>query len=175
MRDNAHDRASHILIGGRSPQGRRLLDVEAGGDVPVQWIMRRGLIGDDIGDEPTPCEGGKYVGTVPDQAHRQRRADALGCFTPGERFVERRRGTIEVTGLEPALHAGRVHLDGEAYPVVHRGREGLRTAHAAEPARDDETPAQGSTEVAARYGAEGLVSALQDALRTDVDPRASRH
>jgi hypothetical protein len=59
--------------------------------------------------------------------------------------------------------------------AVHGGGEGLGAAHAAEAAGDDERPRSVAAEVLARAGGEGLVGALHDALRADVDPRAGGH
>src|SRR5205814_341492 len=82
---------------------------------------------------------------------------------------------IEVAGVQAALDAGRVDVDAEEGGGVHGGGQRLGAAHAAE-ARGQHQPAgEGAAEVAAGAGGEGLVGALEDALRADVDPRAGGH
>ena len=56
-----------------------------------------------------------------------------------------------------------------------RRRERLRAAHAAEPRRQDPAPGEIAAVVLAAHLDEGLVGALHDALRADIDPRARRH
>ena len=77
--------------------------------------------------------------------------------------------------LDPALDARRVALDADRDAVVHRHRERLRAAHAAEAGGQRDGPGQRAAELLVGDRREGLVGALQDALGADVDPRAGRH
>ena len=93
--------------------------------------MRRGLIGDHVGNETALHERGEHVGAIADQPDRQGCAATLGIGAPGERFVHRGGGPVEVAAVQAPLHAGRIDLHREADAVVHRGGEGLRAAHPA--------------------------------------------
>src|SRR5262249_53344447 len=93
-----------------------------------------------------------------------------------KRVVEIRGDLVEVLRLETALDAMGIDLDAQESGPVHRRRERLRPAHPAEPGGEDE-PAREviCTKMRTTGGRKRLVSALQDALRTDVDPRAGGH
>ena len=83
---------------------------------------------------------------------------------------------VEVARLHPAPGPRRVHLHAEEDRAVHRGRQGLRAAHATEPAGEHEPSGQViRAEVGPAGLGERLVGALQDPLRADVDPRARGH
>ena len=69
----------------------------------------------------------------------------------------------------------RVALDGEARGAGHHGGQRLRAAHAAEPGGQDPLALQVAAIMLAAGLDEGLVGALHDALRADIDPRAGRH
>ena len=78
--------------------------------------------------------------------------------------------------LDAAGDARRVDIHADRDAVVHRDRERLRAAHAAEPAGEGDRAGEGAVELSsAAHGREGLERALQDALRADVDPRAGGH
>ena len=82
---------------------------------------------------------------------------------------------VEIARLEPHLDARRLAFDGDHRGAGHGGGERLRAAHAAK-ARGQEPFALeiAAIMLAADFG-EGLVGALHDALRADIDPRARRH
>ena len=73
------------------------------------------------------------------------------------------------------LDARGIDLDRQADAAVHRHRERLRAAHAAEAGGHHEPSLQGAAEVLAGAFGERLVGPLQDALRADVDPGAGGH
>ena len=137
--------------------------------------MRGGLVGDEV--EPLagrrPC--GLDLGRVADERDRGR----VTIAGRGPRPVERLRGVVrqqvDVPDLEAAARSRLVDLDGQADPLVHRDRQRLGAAHAAETSRQGDGPAQGPAEMLASRLGEGLVGALQDALGPDVDPRPRGH
>ena len=67
------------------------------------------------------------------------------------------------------------HLHAEEGAPVHGRGERLGPAHAAQPRAHDDPPGERAAEVLPRQFGEGLVGALQDPLRADVDPRPGRH
>ena len=69
----------------------------------------------------------------------------------------------------------RIAFDGEAAGAGHDRGQRLRAAHAAEPAGQDPVALEVAAIVLAAGLDEGLVGALHDALRADIDPRAGRH
>ena len=68
-----------------------------------------------------------------------------------------------------------IAFDRQAAGAGHDGRQRLRAAHAAEPGGQDPLALEVAAIVLAAGLDEGLVGALNDALRADVDPRAGRH
>ena len=82
---------------------------------------------------------------------------------------------VEVAGLQAALDSARVAFDGEHRGAGHGGGQGLRAAHAAQSAGEDPAAGQIAAEVFLARLDEGLVGALDDALRADVDPGAGGH
>ena len=120
-------------------------------------------------------ELGKEVRRVPDEPDREGRSLLHRLLGPAQCLVERGGRLVEIARLEPPLHARGIHFDREADALVHRDRQRLRAAHAAEPRRERPAPAQGLAAEAPRRGREGLVRSLENPLRADVDPRPGRH
>src|SRR5581483_7674721 len=94
---------------------------------------------------------------------------------PAERLVEVVGLAVEITRLDPALDPRRVDLHAERHPAVHGDGERLGSAHPAETARQRDRALEAPAEALARRLGEGLVRALEDPLRADVDPGARRH
>ncbi len=84
-------------------------------------------------------------------------------------------GDVEIAGAQAELDARRPALDRQHRGAGHGRRQRLRAAHAAEARGQDPAAVQRAAVVAAAHLDEGLVGALHDALRADVDPRAGRH
>jgi hypothetical protein len=93
----------------------------------------------------------------------------------GEGFIERVGHHVAVAGFYALADARRVYFNAQKSGAVHSGSQGLGSAHAAKSAGDHQASGQRSAEVLAGGGGERLVSALQDALRADVDPTAGGH
>ncbi len=100
---------------------------------------------------------------------------SLGRGRPAQRIVNVVRGHVEVAVLDPAGDPRRVAVDDDRHAAVHGDREGLGTAHAAQPGGQRDRAGQRSPEPFRRHGRERLVGALQDALGPDVDPRSGGH
>src|SRR5205823_2166028 len=82
---------------------------------------------------------------------------------------------VEVAGAQAKVDARLAAFDDERHGAREARRERLRAAHAAEAGTDDPAAGEIAAIVLARRFGEGLVGALHDALRADVDPRASGH
>src|SRR5690606_28508171 len=82
---------------------------------------------------------------------------------------------VDVTGPQAEIDARLPAFDGQRTGTGEACGERLGTAHAAEPGGDDPAPLQAAAVVLAPHLDEGLVGALHDALRADVDPRAGSH
>ena len=144
-------------------------------DITVQRIVRRRLVGHDVGREAAARERGEDVGRVALERHGSGHAILLPALDALERLVEVVGALVDIARREPALDSGAVDLDHERNPAVHRDGERLGPTHAAEASRDDQPAGQAAPEVAPRELRERLVGALQDALRADVDPAAGGH
>ena len=109
----------------------------AGRQIAVDRIVRRGLIGDDVGPDAAPHEFGEDLGGVAEQADRDRLPFPAGALDDRERLVEARRLRVEIAGAQPRLDAARLAFDREQGRAGHGRRERLRPAHAAEAAGQD--------------------------------------
>src|SRR5437016_2410063 len=167
--------AAQVLRGIAPTQLGRLRHREPRRDVPVQGIVSRRLVGEDVGGEAAARQLRHHLGAVANQTDRQRPAGSPRLVAPAQRFVDRGRGPVEVAGVEATLDACRVDFDDEADGVVHRRCQGLCAAHPAEPAGQHDAAPEGAVEVAPRHRPERFVRALQNPLRADVDPRARGH
>src|SRR5205814_2387356 len=125
VRRDARRRPLHVRLGTAAPQRRRRRERQPARDVAVEWIVRRRLIGHDIGNLATPYQLGEHLGAIAHEPDRERPALSLGLLAPAQGLVKGGGGPIEVAGLEATLHARGVDFDGEADALVHRGRERL--------------------------------------------------
>ena len=133
------------------------------------------LVGDDVDRRVHRGEQRHDVGRVAEDADRQALATIARVDRQTQRLLDILDADVEVSMLDPALDPGRVDLDTERDPVVHRDGQRLRAAHAAEPRGQRDRSRQRAAESLRRDRGERLVGALQDALRADVDPGARRH
>ena len=175
MAGHARARTTDILLRIALAQPRRFVQREAGRQVAVERIVRRGLVGGRVRYHAARHELGMHRRRVADEPDAQRAAGGDRLATPGQRLVERARHAIAVARLHAPPDARLVHLDRQAHAAVHRDRERLGAAHAAEPGGDDEAPGERALEVPVGALRERLERALHDALGADVDPRARRH
>ena len=100
---------------------------------------------------------------------------AFAPRAPRDRGVEIGGLLVEVARRDAPRDAVTVDVDAQRHAAVHRDRERLRAAHAAEPGGERDRARERAAEAPAGDLGEALVGALQDALRADVDPRAGRH
>ena len=152
------------------------VDVEPDGDVPGQRIVRSRLIGDEVEGLSAPRELRHDFRGISEQADRQRPTLLGRSPNASERVVDGVDGFVEVARVQAALNPRGIDLDAEHRGSGHRPGKRLRSAHAAEPRRQDR-PAREvrRSEVLLAGGGEGLVGALEDPLGADVDPAPGRH
>ncbi len=127
------DGPDHVFLRFLGAQADRVLEGDAGRHVPVQLVVRRGLVRDQVRLDPALRQRGQHLGGVSHETDRERRLRAHRVLDPAERVFHRRGRAVQVARRQPPLDPGRVHVDREAYPLVHGDRERLGAAHAAEP------------------------------------------
>src|ERR1019366_5847034 len=91
------------------------------------------------------------------------------------RLIEACRLYIKVARLEALRDSARLAFDREHRCSGHRRSERLRTAHAAEPCRQNPLPREIPAIVAPTQFHERFVGSLHDALRANVDPGSRGH
>src|SRR6185503_4121352 len=143
--------------------------------VAVERIMCGCLIGQDVGYDTTTYELWEHISCVAFETYRSRHLVAAPGGERLQRLVEIRCGRVEISRLETTRDATWINFNHQCRRAVHRRGERLRATHAAETGGDDNPSTQGAAEMAMRSGGESLVSALQNALCTDVNPAAGRH
>ena len=173
---HAREGALLVLHWIADPQLRRFLHGHPRRDVSIQWIVRRGLVGQQIRPDPAPYQLGEHLGGVADHADALAPAIFQAAGDLGQALLERGREPIEISLLDPPPRARGIHLHAEEGGAAHRRRQRLRAAHASQPGADHQAAGEVvGAEVLPPGRGEGLVGALQDALRPDVDPRPGRH
>ena len=173
-----HAGEAPLLVPGRiaRPQLRGRLERKGRRDVSIQWIVRGGLVRDQIRLHSPAHELRQDLSRVP---HHSDRAPFAALHRPlrfAQRFVERRRERVQISLLHAPLRACPVDFDADEHGAAHRRRKRLRPAHSAEPGADHQPPGEiVRPEVLPPRRRERLVGALQDSLGADVDPRPGGH
>src|ERR1035441_6013526 len=137
--------------------------------------MRRSLIGKNIRHNPALSEFGDDIGAIADESDGNIFFFAHRILQNAQRLVERRHQEIAIASLQALLDALGIDINAKERSASHGCRERLRSSHSAHSSGDDQFAAQIATKMFVARGVEGFVSALHDALRTDVDPRTSGH
>src|SRR5262249_22055261 len=114
--------------------GFRFFDRPADRQITVTRIMRRSLVGDDVGTRPPGLhavhEFWKDFGSITEQADGFR-FTGLGPFLDQcQSLIERFGLFIDIAGTQTEIDAGLVAFDGEAAGTGHDGRQRLGAAHA---------------------------------------------
>ena len=139
-RPSSAARGARTRSGSRRAQRRGLLERQPGGHVAVQRIVRRGLIGHEIGRDAALHELRDAL------RPRCRRARRSAVASRADRLAAQRASAsssecasvVAVARRDAALRARLVDFDAEAHAAVHGDRERLRAAHAAESRRQHE-------------------------------------
>ncbi len=168
-------RPPDVLAGVLFPQRERVGVRQAVGNITVELVVGRGLVGQDIRRDAAPHELGQDIGGVAQQGDREGLPFLHGRVGQAQGLVEVVGHRVDVARLEPALDPVRIDLDHDGHAVVHGHGQRLGPAHAAEPGRQRQLALERAAEMFPAHGRERLVRALQDALRADIDPAAGRH
>ena len=180
VHDHRGGRAADVFLGVALPQIRSFTQREPLRHVAVERIVGAGLVGNHVHLHAAADNLRQHVGAVADKAHRKRPALAARGLAQRQRFVQRFGHGVAIARVKPALDAGAVDLDAQHHAVIQRDRKRLRAAHSAHAAGDHQLALERSRPI--RLGemplgqrSEGLKSALQNALRPDVNPASRRH
>src|SRR5438093_1194456 len=168
-------RATHIFLRIFRAQRVGVLDGKPAGDVSSERVVSARLVCYNVWPNLAFNELGMDVGTIPDQADRQRGSARLRLEGHLEGLVELEDDPIAISVRHAPPNPGLVDLDVEAHAFVHLDRERLRASHAAHAARQDESAFQRAAEMFPRARRERLVRPLDDPLGPDVRPSAGRH
>jgi len=141
----------------------------------VQRIVGRGLVGHHVGLDAALDQLGEDLPGVAEQPDRNRLAGLGRPPDHLQRLVQIVGLHVQVAGLEPLVDARGPALDREQGGAGHGRGQRLGATHAAQAAGQDPLALQVAAVVLAAGLDEGLVGALDDALATDVDPRAGGH
>ena len=147
-----------------------LLQAPTLGQIAVDRIVCGSLVGDDVGPDAAAQKFRQDLARVAEQRDRDGLALLGRPFDDRERVVEVLRLHVDIAGAQPELDAGRTALDGKQRSARHRGGKRLGAAHPAEAGGKDPSPPKVAAIVPAPHLDEGLVGALHDALRADIDP-----
>ena len=133
------------------------------------------LVGDHVHGRPEADQLRHDLRRIAEQSDRQRLLPGPRRLQPPQRILEAPRPLVEISGRDPPLDPAHVDLDARCRPTAHRDRQRLGAAHAAQPRGDDQPPGERPAEPLAGHRGERLVGALEDPLRSDVDPGPRRH
>ncbi len=152
-----------------------LFERPTSGQIAVDGIMGRGLVGDRVGPDSASDQFGIDIGGVAEQADRDRRPVAAGAGDDVEGFIQAVRLAVKVARLQAHLDPRGLAFDGQARGTCHHGRQGLGASHATQAGGQD--PSAGEIAAVMLPGdlGERLVSALHDPLGADVDPAPRGH
>ena len=140
--------------------------------IAVDRIMRGGLVGHRMRPHAAPVDFGENIRRIAEQADRDRR---FGVRHDLQRLIQTIGLPVDIAGAQPHFDARWLAFNRKAACARHRRGQRLCAAHAAQPAGQDPFARQVAAIMLAAHFDEGLIGALHDALRADVDPRARRH
>ena len=137
--------------------------------------MRRGLVGQNVGDDPALCEFWNNVGAISHQADRDILLLAHCVLQDAQRLVERGDHEIAVARLQSLLDALGININPEKSRACHGRRQWLSAAHSAHAAADDQLACEIAAKMLLARRRKGLKRPLHDSLRADVNPGTGRH
>ena len=171
----ARDRAGRFLHQPLCIGLAQLLDLGqrvAGRNIAIDQVMRRGLVGHDVGDHAGREDLGIEIRGIAAEPDRQRLLRALRGANRGQRLVERGDLAVEIAVGQAAFDPLLVHLDAQDHCFGEAAGQRLRAAHAAKTGGEDEAPMQVAVEITLGDAHEDLIGALDDTLRADILPVA---
>ena len=180
--EHGFDVDGHRLVGAADvafrvlfPEGQRILVGQAVGNVPVELVVGRGLVGEDIRRHPPADELRDDIGGVAEKGDGQGPAFFHGFAGQAKGLVEAAGHPVDISRVQPPPDAVGIDLDDDGHAVVHGHGQGLGAAHAPQSRRQRQGPPERAPEMPAGRFGQGLVRPLEDALGPDVDPAPGRH
>src|SRR5258708_6472460 len=137
--------------------------------------MGAGLVSDDVRNDIAAKQFGQNVSSVSYQADGESASLPAGFGQGLKSLIDAGRDAIAIAAADPFLNALWIHVNAEEARAGHGRGQGLRAAHTAHAAGDDQLPLQAAAKMLAARLGEGLVGALHNPLASDVDPGTSRH
>ncbi len=137
--------------------------------------MSGSLVGDDIRLHAALNEFREDFGRIADKRNGLCLASLGPCFNLRQGLIEAVGLFIDITGAQTEIGAGFVAFHRKAAGTGHDRCKRLGTAHAAQTAGQNPFALEVAVIMLATGFHEGLVGALHDALRTDIDPRTGGH
>ena len=175
MHSNRRQRALLVLLRILLPQLQRRFERHPIRHIPAQRIVRAGLIRQHIRHHAALRQFRNHVRAIAYQPDGSRFALAHRVFQNAQRFVERSHQHVAVTGLQPLLDALRINVNSQERRAIHRGRQRLRSTHAAHAAADHKLALQVAAKMFFCRRRKRLVRSLQNSLRADVNPASRGH
>ena len=137
--------------------------------------MGGGLVSHDIRHHAHLDQLRFDLGAVADQSDRKGLFGGLGFLDPFQSLLQTVSFAVNIPVVDAFIDTGLIHLDTQHNRSGHGGRQGLSAAHAAIAAGQDKSAVQIAAEMFLAAGYEGFIGALQNTLRSDINPRSGRH
>ena len=164
------ERALDVCLGIARALRQRLFQRHPAGHIAIQRIVRRSLIGENVGHDAALSQLGNDVAAVADQPDGDVLLLAHRVLQDAQRFVERVHHEIAIAGAQALLDTLGIDLDAEVAGARHGRSQRLRAAHAAHAARDDQLAFEIAAQMLLACRGEGFERTLNDSLRANVDP-----
>jgi len=138
--------------------------------IAVERIMRRRLIGHCIRTHATADQFGQHLRGIAQQGNRFGIASCRVARNPRQCIVNVVRLLIDVARAQAEIDTALPTLDVQRAGTGQTRRQRLRAPHAAQSRSQNPAPTQVTGVVLPPHLDKGLVGALHDALRADIDP-----
>ena len=143
--------------------------------IAIDRVMRRGLIGHDIGTHAALVDLGENIRRIAQKRHGFRLARLSPTRDHLERLIETVGLLVHVSRAQTEIDAVGVALHRQTAGPRHHRSQRLRAAHAAQTPGEDPLAGEAAVVMLTPGFGKGLIGALHDALTADVDPRPGRH
>ena len=156
-----------------------LFDRPADRQITVDQIMRRGLVSDQIGlDAALLCafdQLGQNLRRIAKQADGHRFAARTVVLDQGQRVVQILRLFIEITRAQTKINAALLTLNVQRHRARERRRQRLCATHTAQTCGQNPTPRPVAAKMLTPRLDKGLIRALHNALRANINPATGGH
>ena len=156
-----------------------LFDRPADRQIAVDQIMRRGLVGDQIGlDAALLCafdQLGQNLRRIAKQADGHRFTALTVMFNQRQRVVQILRLFVQIACAQAKINAALLALDVQRHRARERRRQRLCATHTAQTGGQNPTPRPVAAKMLTPRLDKGLIRALHNALRANVNPATGGH